>query len=227
MCIQSFIKGAALAVAIASITGTVYAADYSAGATLGSSGVGVSVSKKTDWHFIEGDQVQLRGTIAGLSTDKKDTDIDISGVDYDADLDLSSLQLGVDWYPFANSVFFSGGLLSSDLELNGTSRNNKAYNVGGVNVLPSDNVSLNLDVDQSSVSPYISVGWGNRIRDNAGFAFHAELGLASSSGADVTLTATDPNNVLSAANIERERKELEDDFDGILAFANIGVSYHF
>jgi len=61
-----------------------------------------------------------------------------------------------------------------------------------------------------------------------GFGFQAEVGAAiPTSDADVTLSAVDPNNYLSPANLAKEKKDIEDDINGIQGFVTATVYYQF
>ena len=95
-------------------------------------------------------------------------------------------------------------------------------------VEPSDDVTLNVDVVQESAAPYLSMGWGNRLHDQRRWYFQAELGLiAPFDDPEVSLSATDPQNVLSTADIAAEQKQLEDELGGLNLFTSLSVTYRF
>jgi hypothetical protein len=214
-------------------TQTAEVASYAVGASLGTTGLGVNLSGKTDWSLIQGDQLQWRLMAAGLNADLDDEELDFSDIEYNkGDLDLFSLQAGVDWFPFqsgwSEKIFFSTGLLYSDLDISGSADTNKTFYVGGQQVVKGDITSLQTDIENSGVMPYLSLGWGNKITGETGFDFQAEIGLAmSTSDPDVSVTAVDPANVISANDLAREKKEIEDEFDGAFGFATIAVTYHY
>jgi len=210
------------------------AAQYSGGITIGSLGLGLSLSSKTDWSLTAGDQIQWRILASGIEADfEGDNEVDIAGIDYDdGDFSLFSLQGGFDWYPvnngWADEVFISTGLMYVDGEFNGTADNSKTYFVGSTQVTPGDISSLKTDIESTSIMPYLSLGWGNKITPEGGFDFQAEIGVAlPTNDPDVTLTAVDPGNFLNASALATEKKEIEDEIDGVLGFATATVSYHF
>ncbi|WLQ13956.1 hypothetical protein O5O45_29975 [Hahella aquimaris] len=222
--------GATLILAAAYAT-SAQAADYSVGGMLGTQGVGVTAAKRTDWSLVDEDQLQLRFTFGGLDVDDVD-DLELSGTKYKADYRTGTLTGGVDWYPFSgkyvDNIFFSGGLVYFDHDIKGTTKSGQSFNVGGAHVSSSDNVRLDAEVDQSSWAPYLSLGWGNRIRSESGFSFQAELGVMTPlSDPDVKLSARDPGGVLSADNLERERRDIEDDLGGAQGFLSVAVTYQF
>lgn len=207
-------------------------AEYSISVGLNSIGIGISTSGNTGWHIKEGDQIQWRAVIAGIDADDVDN-IEFDDVEYEnGELKTMGFQFGLDWYPYqqgwAKQVFFSTGLLYADIEVNGTAETNKSFNIGGQQVNPGDITSLTTSLDDTDIAPYLSVGWGNKLTGRRGFKFHAELGITpSTSNADVKLTAVDPGNVLSAANLAKEKRDIEDDANGVAAFAAANVAYHF
>ncbi len=210
-------------------------ANHAIAANLGSLGLGVSYSQKTDWHFSDHDQIQWRIMGSGLSADLEDEDdnIKIAGIDYeDMDIELLAIQAGADWYPFNSGwyeeIFFSGGLMYLDHELEADADTDKAFTVGNTRVNRGDITSLHMETSNTSVQPYVGLGWGNNLVGQAGFDFRAELGLTvSTRDPKVTLTPVDPGNVLTDAELAREEKDIEDDLGGVSAFAGVAVGYHF
>jgi hypothetical protein len=209
-------------------------ANYSGGIILGSMGAGLTFSAKTDWSLSNNDQIQWRLQAADLAGDFDNADdIDIAGTDYnDGDFSLFSLQTGVDWYPYAScwadEIFFSTGLIFVDGDFEATADNRKSYSVGNTAVTPGDINSLKAEIDNRGVTPYISLGWGNKITGEQGFDFHAELGLSiPNNNIDVRVSAVDPASFLSASDLRAEEKDIEDELNGYNAFAMVALSYHF
>jgi len=208
-------------------------ARYSTGLTIGTAGFGVNGSATTNWHLSEHDQIQWRVMLSGLEADLKDESFDIAGIDYNSgDLSLFALQGGLDWFPYASGwaekVFFSTGLIYSDLDLDMHADTSKRISLGGTSVSSNALDSLHTKIENSQVMPYISLGWGNKITGEQGFDFQAELGIAiSTRDADVKVTAKDPSNVLRAQDLVAEQKQIEDELGGATAFATIALSYHF
>ena len=229
---SSFQRGLAAALLMAaSVPG--FAADYSAGLTLGSQGGGAVVSTRLPWKLMGHDQFQLRAQFAGLAGDLDDFDsVNVKGIDYDdGELSTYSAQIGLDWYPFkswADEIFVSGGLIWQKTDIEGNADVGDALNVGGQHLAANSLESLSLDANQQGVNPYLSVGWGNRLEAEPGFDFMMELGLIfPMRDADVSMAAVDPNQVLNAGSLARERKEVEDKLEDVQGLAMITVAYHF
>ena len=206
---------------------SVAAADYSAGLTLGTTGLGLNFSQKSNLQFRENDQIQTRLQIAGISVDDID-EIEINDTDYEGDLETISGLATLDWYPFDNRFFVSAGLNYGDYDLSMNSEKDQAFDIGSHRVGRNDNVTANLDVDHNGLAPYLGIGWGNRIGVDNGFSFLAEVGmLIPGTDPDVKYTVTDPDNQVPVEDIAAEKKKIEDELDGIAAVASIGVTYHF
>ncbi|WP_245555312.1 hypothetical protein [Hahella ganghwensis] len=212
-------------------TSLAHSAEHSVGGRLGSQGIGASYTVKQDWTLVDGDQLQLRFLVMGVDVNDVD-DLELNGRDYKGDVSAYSLQGGVDWYPFSgkytDNFFFSTGLTYFDHDIEGTSKDYLSTNIGDTSVTKADRVKLNAEIEQSSIAPYLSMGWGNRIREEGGLSFQAELGvMAPFSDADVKLNATDPSNRLSVQNIDRERQKIEDDIGNVFGFVSVAVTYQF
>lgn len=176
-----------------------------------------------NWH--------LRSSINAGAID--DVEFEISKTDYEGDADSAAAGIMLDWYPadkgWQRKIFISSGIFYADTEYDAFAERKpgKVLNIGDARINSMDIESLNLKVENQQAVPYIGVGWGNKPRTDEGFAFVAELGLRYLSDPDVKLIANDPNNLLSAENLRRERKDIADDLGGFNGFASVGVSYHF
>ncbi|MFM7372109.1 MAG: hypothetical protein ACKO2Z_30855, partial [Sphaerospermopsis kisseleviana] len=78
----------------------------------------------------------------------------------------------------------------------------------------------------NSVAPYLGIGWGNAVKSGNRWGFSANLGVMFAGSPKVELTA--PAYIL-AADVEAERKQLEDDLDwlNIYPVLSLGLSYQF
>lgn len=178
------------------------------------------------------DQWTLRAQLNG--SDFQNTDVEISGLDYEGEGESSSVSLGVDWRPFSNGwakkIFFSGGLISTEYDFNGdaTAVIGEIIDVGGAIVRADTIAGLNVDIESDQkISPYLSIGWRSKASSEAGLAFTVELGALNLDDPEVTIMANDPNNLLSQTNLDRERDEIKDDLGGMSGYASVGISYRF
>lgn len=207
--------------------------NYAIGGSAGSLGLGLSASSTTPFHIFPGDKIQLRAVISGFEGDDE-MDVSIAGIDYEAtDYSKSSLQGGVDWYPiqssgWMNKLFISGGVIYQNDQASYSAENDKPYTIGSTNVAPGDLDSFTADVERNDITPYISLGWGNKIDSTSGFSFQAEIGVAlSSNDPAVELQIKGLNHNVTAADLEEEKKNIQDDLGGVVGFASASITYHF
>ncbi|MGH1428127.1 MAG: hypothetical protein ACRBEE_09310 [Arenicella sp.] len=199
------------------------------GGAVGTNGIGGYFSGETGWELGEDKPLQWRLVFGGISVDDVENDLEINDIEYDGDVDMFGAQFGLDWYPFTSSSFFvSSGISYFDREYDLRSDRNDSFTVGGQRVTRADGVRINTNIDHSSAAPYVSVGWGNKRQQKRGFAFFAELGvLAPLDDADVSVTASGNNGIVSQAALNQERQDIQDDLDDLQLLANFGVGYHF
>lgn len=205
----------------------VYAAgSVAAGAKIGTLGAGADLSLQV------ASSLNARLGIQGLSYDADRTE---SGIDYNADLKLFSGLVTADWFPFQNGFRFSPGLAANgnELDLNGRLEAGRTVDIGGTPYTVDEVGSLNGNVDFNSLAPYLGLGWGNPFGAEGNWSFSCDLGVVFQGSPNVTLTATgDPaviNNPVFQAELEAERRELEDDLDAFKYYpvVSIGVTYRF
>lgn len=210
--------------AIALLSGTALAdkAQHSIGIEFQSFGLGTSYTYKLS------DTLQIRTHIAGISSDKAESDFNHN--QYKGELNLFATASNVDWYPvaegWASSIFYSAGLRYASFEFSGDANLRKNPSIGGTVISRGDIDALTLDIEKNKVAPAISAGWGNKI-NGTGFSFKGELGIVYLGDADVKLTAKDSNSFLADDAIDREVTAIEDDFGNVGLFASVGVHYHF
>jgi hypothetical protein len=207
---------------------------YSGGVSMTTVGLGLSLSSLTSWSLIAGDQVQWRFIASHIDSDfDGNDDVELGGTDYeDGDFSVFSFRGGVDWYPLNKSwtdeVFLSSGFMFIDGELEGSADNSKNFSVGNIQVTPGDITSLKTSIEHTSIRPYLSLGWGNKITSDGGFDFQAEIGFSLlTSDPKVKLLAVDPGDFLTQSALAAEKKEIEEDFKKIVGFATATISYQF
>lgn len=178
------------------------------------------------------DQWTIRGQISGMDGD--DFELEFSDLDFEGEGDIGAASIGLDWRPFAEGwarkVYFSGGLISGEADFNGdaTAKIGDTISVGGATIAANGLNGLNLDIDyDQDITPYLGVGWRSKAAGEAGFAFTAEMGITDIDTPTVSLTADDPANLLTQANLDNERDKIRDDLSGISGYSSVGISYRF
>ena len=155
-----------------------------------------------------------------------------SDVEYEFTLNLLTVSALLDWHPFDSGFRITGGVLynGNDVDAEGK-RTNLSYTIGDVTYTAAEIGTLTGTIDVNSVAPYIGIGWGNAVGKDKKWSFVFDLGVIYQGSPEVALSA---NGTLSSdatflTELEKERRELEDDLDSykyypVIAF---GVSYKF
>ncbi len=198
-------------------------ADVSVGANAGSNGVGVEA------RYSLTDKLVLRGAIGTLSWDLDETYDDIA---YTGKLDYSPATLALDYHPFENGWFVSGGAMlgGPGLELSATPAT--AVDIGGVSYTPAEVGTLNADSEIGDAAPFIALGWTNARERTQGAYFSALVGAAFYGEANATLWASggllesDPSFL---ADLADEEAQLEDDLSSfeVYPILQVGGGYRF
>ena len=146
-------------------------------------------------------------------------DLEEGGISYDADLDLSSAGLFVDWHPFKGTFRVSAGYVANDNEISGRATGD--LTVGGT-AYTSIDLRGAITFDSGA---YLGIGWGNT--GTKGWAVVADIGLLYQGSPNVSLT--DATSTVSSADLNAEATELEDGLDefDLYPVLGIGISYTF
>jgi hypothetical protein len=194
-------------------------------AKVGTLGFGVDVSKSFT--------PQLNGRL-GVNFGNVGFNRTDSGIDYDARLNLSSVQLFGDYYPSSNSSFrITGGLVAQNNRVAVTSKpsGNGTYTIAGNQYAASSVGTLNGEYAYgNSIAPYLGIGIGKST--NEGLGFNADLGVMFTGSPKVSLTASNPtfnNNATTRAQIDSQARQTENDLRGFNVYPviSVGVSYGF
>ncbi len=174
------------------------------------------------------DQLSIKLAYSGASYD---ADGETDGVDYEYDLDLSSVSLLLDWHVFDNGFRVTAGALANGNEISAESKISGATIEVGDTVFTADQVGrLEGDIEFDSLAPYLGIGWGRALGE--GFSVMFDLGVAFQGEPEVDLRSvggTFSNNPILIAEVEREEQELQDDaedFD-LYPVISLGFSYRF
>jgi hypothetical protein len=185
-------------------------------------GVGATVTKSVTPNI----NAKLGITGLGISAD-----IEESGISYDAKLNLFNVSTLVDYHPWQKSGFrLTGGLVFQDNNIEGTGKatnGGTTININGTDypINPGDTVKTKISLP-NSVAPYLGIGWGNAVKPGNRWGFSANLGVMFAGSPKVELTAP---GYIPAADVEAERKQLQDDLDwlSIYPVLSLGLSYQF
>jgi hypothetical protein len=194
-------------------------------AKVGTLGIGVDVAKS----FTSQLNGRLGFNFGNISTNRTD-----SGINYDAQLNLSSVQLFGDYYPFSSSSFrVTGGLVAQNNRFSVTSKpsGNSTYTIDGTQFSSSDVGNLTGEYKYgNSIAPYLGIGIGKST--NEGLGFNADLGVMFTGSPKVSLNASNPtfnNNPTTRTQLDNQVRQTENDLKGFSVYPvlSVGLSYGF
>lgn len=142
-------------------------------------------------------------------------------------LDLSSFAAMVDWHPGSSGFRVSAGLLYNGSETSLTnSPTDTGYLVGNPGYTAYEIDGLTDRVNADSTSPYLGIGWRNKIDKRGGLSFSAEAGVLFQDKPGSHLIATD--GLATKPDLHQEEENMLDDVSGkseIYPVLNLGISY--
>jgi hypothetical protein len=151
-------------------------------------------------------------------------DEDIDDVEYDLGVDLSSVSAMVDWHIFDDPFRITGGFISMHNKIDLDARPSKNVEIGYTTYTPAQIGTLNGSMDIDGLSPYLGIGWGNPFAGDRRWGFTLDMGLAFTDSPDVKLYST---GIVSLADLEKERRDIEDDFDSLRIYPVISLGLFF
>lgn len=170
-----------------------------------------------------------------LSADFNDS---VSNIDYDADVNLESVSVMGDVYPWKKSGFhLTLGLAYNNNRVSGVGRmNGGSINLGGQTFQATDVGRVDADVSYSSpVAPFIGIGYGNPVSKNKDFGFYIRAGALITGAPSVDFRAV-PNPSLPQAMQDEirqgaaaEEAQIQDDLNNFPVYPvmSLGISYQF
>jgi hypothetical protein len=130
--------------------------------------------------------VRVIGNYLPYSISAEVNDLDVA-VAYDADLQLLSFGALADWFPFANQIRATAGLVYNRNNAAATIRPIEDYEMNGRVFAPDRVGDLSAEVDyKSSIAPYLGVGLGNPLTRRVSFVL--DLGVMYTSAPAVRMS---------------------------------------
>ena len=170
------------------------------------------------------------GLRIGANAFTYDYDGSEGGVDYDLELDLSSVSALFDWHPRGGSFRFTVGALANGNGIQAVSQEVPNIQVGDI-VFAGDQVgTLTGDVEVDSAAPYLGLGW-DWSKGGSGFGVYLDLGVISQGTPVATLTASGPlaSDPLFQQELAKEQDEFNaaiEDFE-LFPVVALGFAYRF
>jgi hypothetical protein len=203
------------------LSGNLVAQDYAASVKLSTLGVNVEVYRSFGPSF----NLRLGGSMFSYTYESGVK----QGEDYEmnAKLDLSSVALLGDWYPFeSTSLHISGGAVVNLNKPVVTAIPTITKTIGG-DVYNKDNLgTIGIDLSFNKVAPYIGIGIGNPTAGDKGLGFVMDIGAYYQGPPKVAMTAT--GLLAPSASPEQEAIVAKNlDWFKFYPVVSLGLSYKF
>jgi hypothetical protein len=158
--------------------------NFGIGVKVGLLGVGTEIAARVNSHS----NLRAGFNVLGYSrTFNKD------GISYGGHLSFRTIEAHYDYFPWARSFHISGGLLDyigNPITANALVPADTSFSLGGQQYY-SDSASpaaANGRVNFNQISPTVTFGWGNLVRENKHFSFPVEFGVAFQGSPKSTLS---------------------------------------
>jgi hypothetical protein len=159
---------------------------------------------------------------------------ELDSVDYDMDVDISSLPLLVDIHPFGNHFRITGGFYAmpgASADINATP--DSAVQIGEHSYTPDVIGTLSGEIEVAKTfAPYLGLGFGNSVGEEQLLTFMFDLGVIFQSY-DVSLTSNGAGMTALhdtfREDLKKEEANMQDDLDSIKIYPvlTFGIAYHF
>lgn len=178
----------------------------------------------TEGNFGISEQFNAR---VGLNSYNFRFDETASGIDYNAEIDMNSTALILDWHPFSGTFRLSAGLINNKNagRLSATPTSNQQ--IGNTTYTPAQIGTLSGEVTFRKNVPYLGLGWGNAVGRGSRFGLNFEVGVMKQGKADVRLRSS--NSMVSQSDLDREAQAAEDDMSSFDTYPviSLGFSWRF
>jgi hypothetical protein len=175
---------------------------------------------------------QFGTRIAGYAFSYSDSGTE-SGINYDADLDLSSFGAYLDWYPFLHGLRVTAGWFAADngIDVVGRPGQGGSYDIGGTTFTAAQVGTLSGNADLGSSAPYLGLGWQFGA-GGKGFHVNLDAGVLFQDSPTVQLTSTggtQSGNPQLTQALDSESRDLEDELDKLELYPviSLGLGYRF
>lgn len=154
-----------------------------------------------------------------------DRSLEVDGIDYELNAKLKMPHILLDYHPFGNGFYLSGGLVRNGSTLDGLATLSESIEVGGYRVGPNEVGSLRGLIKYDETVPYVGLGWRSGMQKALAWQF--ELGVSGMSGPSISLVE-EGSNFVPQANLDAEVESMQKDLEsGVYPHLRIGIQYRF
>jgi hypothetical protein len=165
----------------------------------------------------------------GYGTFPFNYDSTIDGIDYKFKVDLQTVPIMLDWYPFHNAFHLSGGIILNNTDVDVRARSSSSITIGGTTYTADQAGTLYGNVGFNKVAPYAGIGWGNPFGSSSRLGLLCDLGVAFTGTPDVSLRAsgTYASNPTFQTNLAQEQRDVQDKADKFKLYPVLSLSLYF
>ncbi len=142
----------------------------------------------------------------------------------DGSLKLSDVSALVDWFPFASSFRFTGGLIVNLNKVSATITPTVTKKTGNIEYTPEKLGIVTADIKFQKVAPYLGIGFGNAASGMPGLGFTFDLGAFYHGKPQATMTGTKLLAPMDSQGPQLQSNLSWFQFYPVLSF---GISYKF
>lgn len=157
--------------------------------------------------------VQLRG---GYNYFEYSIDDTYDDIDYEGDLDLTTIGAFVDLRPFGNSFIVTGGAHFGAKTVGLSALPGQTYEIGGNTYSAAQVGDLAADVDLEDTAPFVGLGWDSTFQGSGNIGFKLVAGAMFTGSPQVNLSSTGgslSNDPTFQAELAEEEADLQEDID--------------
>ena len=185
-----------------------HGSDVGYGGVVGTTGVGAEV--KYNAHS----RLMLRGSYNFLNFD---ANLDVDGIDYDAEVDGDTFGAFADYAPFDSGFVVSGGAYVGRKHIDLIATPNEPVDIGGMTFTPEQVGTLAANARFDTVAPYVGIGYDAYLNPRREWSLNARAGVMFAGSAEVELLSVDgelSQDPRLVQELRREVEQIEDDIDG-------------
>ena len=197
-----------------------------------SGGVGVGTTGLTlDGKLKLSERLYVRTGFNYLEFDLDDKDFE--GISYDVETDFTTLNATVDFHPFGNSFFISGGVYAGERTLDMSATPVADVIIGGQTFTAADIGTLQGSATLGEdIAPFLGLGFDSRASSEGPFSYFVQAGVIFTGSPDVSLTSVGgllSNQQLFLDELAIEEAQLQDDLESYEYYPvlNVGLTYNF
>lgn len=205
-----------------------------AGAVHAQSGIAVSLGIGTTGGIVEAQaeltpNIQIRG---GYNYFQYGADDSYDDIQYNGDLDLSTVGAFIDYRPFGGSFLITGGAYFGKKKLDLVAASGQTYQIGGQTYSAAQVGTLTGSADLEDTAPFVGLGWDTTFQGDGNIGFKLIAGAMFTGSPDVELNSTGgslSNDSNFQAQLATEEQNLEDDVDKFEVYPVIqaGLTFRF